>query len=85
MNEFKDQLDAAEKDKVTKFVEELRALSAKGLAGDASVTADQIREKISETQQASLGLFQKVYEKRSAENASSEESTTQDSEEKKKE
>jgi len=83
MNEFKDQLDAAEKDKVSKFVEELRELSAKGLAGDASVTADQIREKISETQQASLGLFQKVYEKRSAENASSSESTTQGSEEKK--
>ncbi|KAL4064254.1 heat shock protein 70 family [Scleroderma yunnanense] len=82
MNEFKDQLDAAEKDRVTKLVGELRELSAKGLAGDASVTADQIREKISETQQASLGLFQKVYEKRSAENASSE-STTQGSEEKK--
>lgn len=83
MNEFKDQLDAAEKDKVTKLVSELREMSSKGLVGDDSVTADQIREKISETQQASLGLFQKVYEKRSAENASSSDSTTQTSEEKK--
>ena len=74
MNEFKDQLDATEKDKVTKLVEELRGLAAKGQAGDGSVTADQIREKINETQQASLGLFQKVYEKRNAENAASESS-----------
>ena len=60
MNEFKDQLDAAEKDKVTKLIAELREIAIKGQAGDASVTADAIREKINETQQASLGLFQKV-------------------------
>lgn len=90
MNEFKDQLDATEKDKVTKLIAELREVAVKGQAGDASVTADAIREKINETQQASLGLFQKVslfiirgpstsdfnshqvYEKRNAENQSSE-------------
>ncbi|KAF9243232.1 heat shock protein [Melanogaster broomeanus] len=82
MNEFKDQLDATEKEKVTKLVAELRELAAKGQVGDASVTADQIREKISETQQASLGLFQKVYEKRNAENAASE-SPSENKEEKK--
>jgi molecular chaperone DnaK len=60
MNEFKDQLDAAEKDKVTKHITELREIAAKGQAGDGAVTADAIREKINETQQASLGLFQKV-------------------------
>jgi hypothetical protein len=60
MNEFKDQLDAAEKEKVTK-------LAAKGQAGDGAVTSEQIRETINETQQASLGLFHKVYEKRNAE------------------
>ena len=60
MAEFKDQLDATEKEKVTKLVAELREVAAKGQAGDSSVTADVIREKISETQQASLGLFQKV-------------------------
>ncbi|KAG2366202.1 heat shock protein [Suillus spraguei] len=82
MNEFKDQLDTAEKEKVTKFVAELRELAAKGQAGDGSVTAEQIREKINETQQASLGLFQKVYEKRNAENASSE--TKEETKEEKK-
>lgn len=60
MNEFKDQLDATEKEKVTKLVAELRELAVKGQAADATVTADAIREKINETQQASLGLFQKV-------------------------
>ena len=60
MNEFKDQLDAAEKDKVSKLVEELRELAVKGQAADPSVDAEKIKEKIGETQQASLGLFQKV-------------------------
>lgn len=60
MNEFKDQLDATEKEKVQKLVTELRELAVKGQAGDASTTADTIREKVNETQQASLGLFQKA-------------------------
>lgn len=64
MNEFKEQIDATEKEKVAKLITELREIAVKGQAGDASVTADTIREKIHETQQASLGLFQKVYEKR---------------------
>ncbi|KAF9012559.1 heat shock protein 70 family [Cyathus striatus] len=72
MTEFKDQLDATEKEKVTKLVAELRELASKGQSGDGSVDADAIREKINETQQASLGLFQKVYEKRAAEGQTSE-------------
>ena len=86
MNEFKDQLDAAEKEKVTKHITELREIAARALGSDdASVTAEAIREKINETQQASLGLFQKVYEKRSAESASSESSSTEAPKEEKKE
>jgi hypothetical protein len=60
MSEFKEQLDAEEKEKVEKLMAELRELAVKGQAGDAAVTADAIREKIHETQQASLGLFKKV-------------------------
>lgn len=60
MGEFKDQLDATEKEKVTKLVAELRELASKGQSGDGSITAEIIKEKIDETQQASLGLFQKV-------------------------
>ncbi|KII95634.1 hypothetical protein PLICRDRAFT_34556 [Plicaturopsis crispa FD-325 SS-3] len=85
MQEFKDQLDATEKEKVSKLVAELRELAVKGQAADASIDAETIREKINETQQASLGLFQKVYEKRNAENTASEssESTEKKDEEKK--
>ena len=83
MNEFKDQIDATEKAKVEKLIAELRELAVKGQAGDASVDADKIREKVNETQQASLGLFQKVYEKRNAEGAASESSSSEPKEEKK--
>ena len=100
MNEFKDQLDVSEKEKVTNLVTELRELAAKGQTGDASVSADNIREKISETQNASLGLFQKVssfgnwsrrnvnvfqvYEKRAAENSASEQPASEPPKEEKK-
>ncbi|KAF9464963.1 heat shock protein 70 [Collybia nuda] len=84
MNEFKDQLDATEKEKVTKLITELREVAVKGQAGDTSVTADNIREKINETQQASLGLFQKVYEKRNAENQSSEQPSEPEKKDEKK-
>ncbi|GJJ08608.1 hypothetical protein Clacol_002827 [Clathrus columnatus] len=84
MNEFKDQLDAAEKDKVTTLVAELRELAVKGQSGDPSIDAEIIKTKISETQQASLGLFQRVYEKRSQEsNNNSNEESSDNSPEKK--
>ena len=83
MNEFKDQIDAAEKEKVQALVNELRELAVKGQAGDASINADTIREKVNETQQASLGLFQKVYEKRAAESSNNAAPETENKEEKK--
>jgi molecular chaperone DnaK len=85
MNEFKDQIDATEKEKVSKLIVELRELAKKGQTADPSVDADTIREKINETQQASLGLFQKVYEKRNAESSSSEEKPSESEPEKKEE
>lgn len=60
MNEFKDQIDATEKEKVAQLITELRELAQKGQNADPSITAETIREKINEAQQASLGLFQKV-------------------------
>jgi len=72
MDEFKDQLDAEEKTKVVSLIAEVREISVKGQAADASVTADAIREKTHALQQASLGLFKKVYEKKNAENSASE-------------
>ncbi|KAB5593292.1 Heat shock protein [Ceratobasidium theobromae] len=77
MKEFKDQLEEAEREKVAKLVAELRELAAKGQAGDASVTGEQIKEAIGVTQQASLGLFQKVYEKRNAQEEPPKEESTE--------
>ncbi|QRW12583.1 heat shock protein HSP70 family protein [Ceratobasidium sp. AG-Ba] len=82
MNEFKDQLESGEREKVTKLIAELRELAAKGQAGDASVTAEQIKAQIDATQQASLGLFQKVYEKRAAQNAEPAKEETKEEEKK---
>lgn len=42
----------------------MRELAIKSQGDAAGVTAQQIKDKISETQQASLTLFQKVYEAR---------------------
>jgi molecular chaperone DnaK len=80
MSDFKDQLEEAEKEKVTKLITELRGLALKGQAGDAETSADAIREKINETQQASLGLFQKVYEKKNAESNSESSSSSSEAE-----
>jgi molecular chaperone DnaK len=72
MAEFEAQLDKEEREKVNKLLGELREISAKGAAGDASVKAEDIKAAIDAAQQASLGLFQKVYEKRKAEGGAQE-------------
>ncbi|KAN0059712.1 Hsp70 ATPase ssc1 [Thecaphora frezii] len=64
MQEFSEQLPAEEKEKLNVLIKETEELAAKGLNGDADITADTIREKIDATQQASLQLFKLVYEKR---------------------
>lgn len=69
MTDFKEQIDKTEAEAVTKLVTELREIAAKGQAADSGVTAEEIREAINKTQQASLGLFSKVYEKKNAEDA----------------
>lgn len=68
MNEFKEHIDAAEKEKLEVLFKELRELAMKGQAGDAAVNSESIRTKLNESQQASLGFFQKVYEARAKAN-----------------
>ncbi|KAK1924350.1 heat shock protein [Papiliotrema laurentii] len=83
--EFEAQLDAGEREKVKKLLAELREISAKGVAGDATVKADDIKAALDSAQQASLGLFQMVYEKKNKEAASepaSEESESKPEEKK---
>ncbi len=80
MGEFQDQLEASDRDNVNKLIGELREICAKGAAGDADVTPEQIKTCYDAAQQASLVLFQKAYEKRSAANASASESSEASSE-----
>ena len=68
--EFGEQLAAEDKEKLNGLIKELEETAAKAQSGDESVTVDQIREKIDETQQASLNLFKKVYEKRNDQGSS---------------
>lgn len=83
--EFEAQLDAGEREKVKGLLNELREIAAKGAAGDASVKAEDIKAAMDSAQQASLGLFKMVYEKKNKENdtAAEGESTEAKSEEKK--
>ena len=81
MAEFKDQIEKDEAEKVQKLVEELEALASRGISGDESLQVDEIKTKIDETQQASLGLFKKVYESR-AQNDSGNAGSSQEGEKK---
>jgi len=59
LNEFKEQVDAEEAKKVQGLITELRELNVKAQAEGSDVKPDDIKAKVSETQQASLKLFQK--------------------------
>lgn len=78
LSEFGEQLDKAKMDALRAQIVELRELSVKGNAGDESVTADALKEKLDAVQSSSLELFAKVYEKRAGEQStSSTESTSE--------
>jgi len=77
MAEFDAQLDAKEKESVKEKLAALREIAAKGAAGDASVKPEDIKAALDAAQQASLGLFQKVYEKRNADARASESSSSE--------
>lgn len=82
MGEFQDQLEASDRDNVNKLIAELREICAKGTAGDADITPEQIKTVYDAAQQASLVLFQKAYEKRSAANAANSSESSEASSEK---
>lgn len=60
MKEFREQVDAEDAKKVEALVAELRELAIKAQGDSSGVTAAEIKEKVAETQTASLKLFQKV-------------------------
>ncbi|KAF9167406.1 Stress-70 protein, mitochondrial [Actinomortierella ambigua] len=64
MDEFKDQLDAAEASKIKEKIAGLRQTLQKG----ESIGAEDIKHETSDLQQASLKLFEMVYKKNAAGN-----------------
>lgn len=80
MSEHAAQLDAEEKGKLDVILKELREIAVKGQAGDASVSAEGIKEVMDKAQNASLALFQKVYEKKSTQETKPEDNATPEAE-----
>ena len=61
--DFKDKIDADEAEKIKEQIKELKELMAKG---PETVSPEEIKEKQDSVQQASLNLFQKVYQSKDA-------------------
>ncbi|KAI9344501.1 heat shock protein 70 family [Zopfochytrium polystomum] len=72
MDEFKDQLEATEADKLKTKIADLRAFIGKG-ADD--ITPEEIKEKYDDLQRDSLKLFEMVYKKKQNESSSSSSSS----------
>ncbi|RKO91800.1 heat shock protein 70 family [Blyttiomyces helicus] len=66
MGDFKDQIDAAESEKIRALITELREVLAKSPEDN---TPEGIKEKADEVQNASLKLFEMVYKKRASDGA----------------
>ncbi|KAJ1993681.1 hypothetical protein EDC05_002074 [Coemansia umbellata] len=74
LEEFKDQLDKAEAEKIRTQLDELRQTIAKVNSGEVTLKAEEIKQKASSVQQASLKLFEMVYKQRANQGNSSGES-----------
>ncbi|KAJ1551410.1 70-kilodalton heat shock protein [Nowakowskiella sp. JEL0078] len=64
MTDFKDQLDKEEESKIREKITELRDYLAKG---SENITAEEVKAKYGDIQQASLKLFELAYKKKAAE------------------
>ncbi|KAI8359090.1 hsp7-like protein [Choanephora cucurbitarum] len=64
MDDFKDQIDAAEADKLRQKIVALKAETAKTQAGDTEVKVEELKAKIDDLQSSSLKLFEMVYKNR---------------------
>ena len=67
LKEFADKIDKTEADQLKEKITTLREIVAKNQTGEGTATAAELKEKISELQTASLGLFDKLYKARTEE------------------
>lgn len=72
MNDFKDQLDAAEATKLKDMIQALRQTVTDAQNGTSQLTGEEIKQKTGELQQASLNLFKLVYEQKAKSNDNQE-------------
>lgn len=79
MEDFKDQLDKAEAEKLKAKINDLRAEAMKAQSGDSSVAPAELKAKIDDLQQSSLKLFEMVYKQRAAQNEGSSSSSSESS------
>lgn len=64
MDDFKDQIDSAEADRLKSQIASLREQTVKAQAGDADIKPEDLKAKIDELQTSSLKLFEMVYKNR---------------------
>ncbi|KAG0171941.1 70-kilodalton heat shock protein [Apophysomyces sp. BC1034] len=71
MNDFKEQLDKTEADKLKEKIDALRGEAMKAQSGDANINPEELKAKIDDLQSSSLKLFEMVYKNRAAQEQSS--------------
>ncbi|PGH18705.1 hsp7-like protein [Polytolypa hystricis UAMH7299] len=67
LKDFEDKLDKTESDQIKEKIATLREFIAKSQSGEGTATAEELKEKVDELQNASLTLFDKMHKARSAE------------------
>jgi molecular chaperone DnaK len=81
LKEFEDRIDKTEADAIREKITSLREFIAKSQSGEGEVSAEEMKAKTDELQQASLSLFDKMH-KAKAESGSSEQQQQQQGEQK---
>jgi molecular chaperone DnaK len=76
LKEFEDRIDKTEADAIREKITSLREFIAKSQSGEGEVSAEEMKAKTDELQQASLSLFDKMH-KAKAESGSSEQQQQQ--------
>ncbi|KAG1462766.1 hypothetical protein G6F56_005442 [Rhizopus delemar] len=75
MDDFKEQLDKAEAEKLKEQITHLRTETLKAQAGDSVINPEELKAKIDELQSSSLKLFEMVYKNRAAQNENTSDNT----------
>lgn len=64
LTEFEDRLDKAEADQIKEKIASLREIVAKNQTGEGDISAEDLKAKVDELQNASLSLFDKMHKAR---------------------